>query len=222
MHKVYENDDVMMHFKKRYCHCCGKVLQTRKTERIVRKGDPEHSNYCHIGTKYRPHGDIMVIGREYYCPSCDKVFSCDEQGDVIVAQRYYNRKIVAPEEIENAKSKKIQKACKQIGKMRWLLFIPVLGGLICQFKIFNGCLNVYTKEKDIHKLTLSAILVFIGVALAIKIGLFFANVELLKSYETILMLIPSLFFSNIPILWYINRILKKKNELKSDDSELKS
>ena len=34
--------------------------------------------------------------------------------------------------------------------------------LICAFKIFNGCLNVYTKDKDLHKLTLSAILVFIN------------------------------------------------------------
>ena len=109
MHKVYENDDVMMYFKKRYCHCCGKVLQTRKTERVVKKGDPKHSKYCYIGTKYKPHGDILVVGKEYYCPSCGKSFSCEEQEAVIIAQQFYKRKIVAPEEIENAKSRKIQK-----------------------------------------------------------------------------------------------------------------
>ena len=46
MHKVYENDDLMMYFKKRYCHCCGKVLQRKRTERVVRKGDPDHKAYC--------------------------------------------------------------------------------------------------------------------------------------------------------------------------------
>lgn len=42
MHKIYENDDLMMYFKKRYCPCCGKVLQIEKKERIVKKGDPDH------------------------------------------------------------------------------------------------------------------------------------------------------------------------------------
>ena len=86
MHKVYENDDLMMYFKKRYCHCCGKVLQIKRCERVVKKGDPDHAQYCHIGTTYKPHGDILVIGKEYYCTSCNKNFSCDEQGRVIDAQ----------------------------------------------------------------------------------------------------------------------------------------
>ena len=72
MHKVYENDDLMMYFKKRYCHCCGKVLQRKRTERVVRKGDPDHRAYCTIGRSYKPYGDILVIGKEYFCSSCNK------------------------------------------------------------------------------------------------------------------------------------------------------
>ena len=36
MHKIYENDDLMMYFKKRYCYYCGEVLKTHKTERIIK------------------------------------------------------------------------------------------------------------------------------------------------------------------------------------------
>jgi len=101
MHKIYENDDLMMYVKKRYCHCCGNELQIKQTERIVRKGDPDHKAYCSIGTSYKPHGDILVIGRGYYCPLCNKEFSCDEQGKVIEAQNRYKTKVVTREEIDN-------------------------------------------------------------------------------------------------------------------------
>ena len=103
MHKVYENDYLMMYFIKRYCHCCGNVLKRKRIERIVRRGDPDHSSYCNVGTKYRPYDDILVIGKEYYCPSCDKSFSCDEQSEIIDAQKYYGRRIVSKAEIDRIK-----------------------------------------------------------------------------------------------------------------------
>ena len=210
MHKVYENDDLMMYFKKRYCHCCGSVLQRKRTERIVRKGDPEHSRYCNIGTSYKPHGDIQVIGTEYYCPSCNKTFTCDEQGEVIDAQKYYGRSIVSEDEICNVKNNQMLTAITAILKMRWLLLIPVIGGLICTFKIFNGCLQKKTNDKDLHKLILSGVLLLIGVALIIKLVISIINVEFLDKYQTIFMLIPSLLSFNMPILWYINHTFKRK------------
>ena len=210
MHKVYENDDLMMYFKKRYCHCCGKVLQRKKTERVVRKGDPDHRAYCTIGRSYKPYGDILVIGKEYFCSSCNKSFSCDEQGKVIEAQKHYKRHIVTDEEIANVKNQKLIIVNDRILKMRWLLLFPVIGGIICTFKIFNGCLREKTNNKDLHKLILSALLVFIGVAIVIKLVLSTVNNEMLNKYQTLFMLIPSLLSFNMPILWYINHTFKRK------------
>lgn len=210
MHKVYENDDLMMYFKKRYCHCCGKVLQRKKTERVVRKGDPDHRAYCTIGRSYKPYGDILVIGKEYFCSSCNKSFSCDEQGKVIEAQKHYKSHIVTDEEIANVKNQKLIIINDRILKMRWLLLFPVIGGIICTFKIFNGCLREKTNNKDLHKLILSALLVFIGVAIVIKLVLSTVNNEMLNKYQTLFMLIPSLLSLNMPILWYINHTFKRK------------
>ncbi|MBQ8324469.1 MAG: hypothetical protein IJX82_04890 [Clostridia bacterium] len=209
MHKVYENDDLMMLFKKRYCHCCGGVLQTRKNERIVRKGDPNHKVYCTVGTKYKPYGDILVIGKEYHCPSCDKTFSCDEQGKVMEAQRYYQKKIVTDEELCQAYKSEILVSLKNILKLRWTLLIPVVGSLICMFYIFNGKLSEKTERNDGYNLLLSSILVFIGVAIAVKIVLsMFNNIHFINNYKTIFMLMPSLLSFNVPALWYINHKFK--------------
>ena len=208
MHKVYENNDLMMYFKKRYCHCCGNILQRKKTERIVHKGDPEHSIYCNIGTSYKPYRDILVIGKEYYCRFCDKPFSCDEQTNVIETQKHYKRNIVTEEEINDVKNNNMLIANSNILKMRWLLLIPVIGWLICTFKIFNGCLSEKTKHKDLHTLTLVSVILFIAVALATKLVLGVINNNFTNAYKTILILIPSLFLFNIPTLWYINRLFR--------------
>lgn len=101
MHKIYENDDLMMYVKKRYCRCCGGVLKRQKTERIVRKGDPEHHAYCTIGRGYKPHSDILVIGMQYYCEKCKLEFSCQEQAYIIKAQKELNRKLVSSDEVRS-------------------------------------------------------------------------------------------------------------------------
>ena len=121
----------MVYFKKRYCRYCGNVLQRKRTERIVREGDADHEEYCSIGRSYHFYGDILVIGKEYYCPHCDKHFSCEEQAKVIEAQIQCIRKIVSPEEIEIARQNAVVKAKQNIYKSRWLLLIPFIGGIIC-------------------------------------------------------------------------------------------
>lgn len=208
MHKVYENDDLMMYFKKRYCHCCGKVLQRKRTERIVREDDFDHSKYCSVGTDYKPYGDILVIGKEYYCPSCDKAFSCDEQSKIIDAQKYYKRNAVTEEEINNVKSKAAIIENNSILKMRWLLLLPIVGALMCTFKIFNGPLSAKTNSKDLQKLILVSLFIFIGVALIMKFALSIANVDLTDTYKNIIIFIPSLLLFNVPTLWYINHTFK--------------
>ena len=209
MHKIYENDDLMMFLKKRYCHCCGGVLQSKKNERIVRKDDPDHKAYCTVGRYYKPYGDILVIGKEYYCPSCDKTFSCDEQGKVIEAQNYYQKKIVTDEQISEAHKNEMFISRQYLVKLRWTLLIPVVGSLICTFYIFNGKLSEITGNRDGSKLLLSSILLFIGVALAAKLVLsMFNNIDFINNYITLFMLIPSLLSVNIPTLLYINHKFK--------------
>ena len=154
MHKIYENDDLMMYFKKRYCHCCGTSLQRKRTERIVRKGDPEHKAYCMVGTTYKPYGDILVIGKEYHCPSCGKSFSCDEQEKVIEAQKYHQKKILTIEEINDTYSNNVQVSVQNIAKLRWMLLLPIIGGLISMFIISNGKLSEKTNSKAVVKLLL--------------------------------------------------------------------
>ena len=209
MHKVYENDDLMMYFKKRYCHCCGEVLHKKRTERIVRKSDPDHSYYCHIGTTYKPHGDILVVGKEYFCSSCNKVFSCDEQSEITDAQKHYKKYIVTTEEINIVKNKNIETARKCILKMRWLLLIPIIGVILCDFKIFNGCLRTQTKPKDSPRIVLSTI-IFILVAIAVKLVLSLINIEILNAYSRIIMAILGSLAANIPTLILINTRFKKK------------
>lgn len=205
MHKVYENDDLMMYFKKRYCHCCGGELQKKRCERIVRKGDPDHKTYCSIGTNYKPYGDILVVGKEYYCPSCNKTFSCDKQGKVIEAQKYYQKKVVTDEEISNTYKNELMISEQNIKKLRCLLLIPIIGHFICTYYIFNGKLSAKTTKGDLHKLTISALLVFIGVALIAKVVLsMFNNIDFIRNYQSIFMLIPSLVSFNIPLFKYIN------------------
>lgn len=205
MHRVYENDDLMMYFKKRYCHYCGKVLLRKKSERIVQKGDPDHQTYCHVGTTYKPYGDILVISKKYYCPSCDKLFTCDEQGRVIDAQKHYQKKIVSDEEIRNVYNSKVLKSTKDVKKLRWVLLIPVVGSFICTFYIFNGKLSQISKDRDLRKITFASILIFIGVALFAKFVLsMFDGVDFINDNKKILMLIPSLLSFNIPTLWYVN------------------
>ena len=210
MHKVYENDDLMMYFKKRYCHCCGEVLHRKRTERVVHKGDPDHGVYCTIGGSYRPYGDILVIGKEYFCSSCNKSYSCDEQSEIKKAQKFYQRWIVTKEEITNVKNQNLMIANDRILKMRWILLIPIIGCFICHFVIFNGCLSEKTKSKDLKKLTLSSVLFFIGVALIIKIVIQVSNIDITENYKTLIMLIPSLVSVNLPTLWYINHTFKRK------------
>ncbi len=151
----------------------------------------------------------MVVSKKYYYPLCDKVYSCDEQGRVIEAQKLYKRKIVTNEEINKVYSNKVLLSMKKIKKHRWILLFPIIGGIICMFLVFNGELSKKTKSKDGIKLLLSSVLVSVGVALIIKLVCsMFDYIELINTYKNIFMLIPFLLSFNFPILWYINHKLK--------------
>lgn len=209
MHKIYENDDLMMYVRKRYCCRCGGVLNRKKTERIVKKGDPDHGAYCSIGGSSHHYGDILVIGREYYCPCCRRAFSCDKQGNVMDAQKYYQRKIVSEEEIALVEKILLRKEVRQILRCRWLLLLPGLGSLICLFMITNTRLSQLTRENDPNKLLTAWLLVFFCVGMILKIVLgYFEDVEFIRTYRSMIMLVSALLSVNIPTLWYINRTFK--------------
>ena len=73
------------------------------------------------------------------------------------------------------------------------------------YYIFNGKLSAKTTKGDLHKLTISALLVFIGVALIAKVVLsMFNSIDFISNYQSIFMLIPSLLSFNIPAFKYIN------------------
>lgn len=210
MHKIYENDDVMMYFKKRRCHRCGNVLKRKKIKRIVKKGDPDHKSYCYDGKgAYHPYGDILFICEEYYCSRCNKSFSCNEQGEVIDAQKYYKKNIVSQNEISFVQNIKLIKEIKRINKFKWFLLIPVLGGIFCITYIFLSKLSEKMETNDDKKILLSSLFIFIGVALIIKfITNLFVDNAFIKNYQTIIMLVPSLLSFNIPTFWYINHKFK--------------
>lgn len=205
MHKVYENNDLMMYFKKRYCHVCGKALQKKRSERIIMKGDPEHKTYCTVGTTYKPYGNIMVIGKEYYCYCCEKTFTCDEQSKIIEAQKHYGKKIVTEQEIQNVQSNGLIVSMHNIKKARWLLLIPVVGGLVCSYGIFNGKLQIMTENRDGAKLLFASVAAVVLIALVMKLLLaIFSGNEFVAQYSNLLMIMPATFAFNFPVLWYIN------------------
>lgn len=205
MHKVYENDDLLMYFKKRYCHVCGKTLQRKRSKRIVRKGDPDHKTYCTVGKYYKPYGDILVIGKEYFCSCCNTSFTCDRQSEVIDAQKYYRKKIVTEQEIQQVQANGQITAIQNIKKARWLLLIPIIGGLVCSFSIFNGKLQERSQNNDGGKLLFASVVAAVCIALLIKFLLaMFAGNAFVAQYDDIMIIISAALAFNLPVLWYIN------------------
>ena len=207
MRKAYENNDLMMYVCKRYCCRCGGVLKRKKSERIVKKGDPEHTKeYWTI------NDDILVIGREYYCPSCRRAYSCDTQGKVMEAQKYYQRNIVSEGEIALAEKILLRKEVRQILRCRWLLLLPGLGSLICLFMITSTRLYQLSRNINPNNLIWIWPLVFSCVGMILKIVLgYFEDVEFIRAYQTLIIVVSGLYAVNIPTLWYINRTFNRSS-----------
>ena len=196
----------MMYFKKRYCRCCGGILKRKRTERVVRRGDSDDYLCCNrFGGRYDA---VLVIGTDYYCPACDKMFYCDEQSNIICAQKHFQRKIVSEKEICFACNKRLDSSVQRIKKHKWLFLIPIIG-LLLTFLFMPEALEKNTNPKDKVYLISSPFIVFICVAGAIKLLLsMYGSIQVLNDHQRLIMLIPALLSSGLPIFWYINHKFK--------------
>lgn len=76
--KYYNNDVLYTKFKKHYCFECGAVLTCVKTSKVVNSKSDEAKNYdFSLGDGFMS-GDVEFIGKEFYCPICEKRISIDE------------------------------------------------------------------------------------------------------------------------------------------------
>ena len=125
------------------------------------------------------------------------------------AQKYYKRKIVFEGEITLVEKDQLRNAVRQLLRCRWLLLLPGLGSLICSYMISNTRLSQLTRKRDGTKLIMTWMLVFLGVGLVVKKVLgFFEDVEFIRTYRSMIMLVSALLSVNIPTLCYINRTFK--------------
>ena len=227
MQKVYENKDLMMYFKKRYCRCCGKPLSNRKSERVVKKGDPDHFEYCTIGNGFSPHKDILVVGVEYYCEHCDKAFSCEEQGEIQRAQKYFGRKIVSEDEVafvnidsdgsvvgtRERVDKKGGEKIVVLKKNRRYLWIPVIGLIMFSLKTKNKYYSLLD-YRITRIITLFSIIIAEILYILIFRALKNANLlsEVLIKSSNIGKVIVALLVCNIPTIIHVNHRIKKEKQ----------
>lgn len=231
MHKIYENNDLMMYARKRYCHYCGRPLSHRRCERIVRKSDPDHRKYCSsfgvrpfvfVG-KYRLHGDLRVIGTEYYCEHCDKSFSCDEQGEIKNAQNYFVRHVVSKEEVDYVVKGKyipLEKQNQLINKedvftnilerYKPLLWIPILGCFVFWNKIPRQIIDQTTITKTRRKsFVLSFFALLLVSAIFIGVGSVFSRLETFARIGTVIGISLSTILYNETSLLCVNQKIKE-------------
>jgi len=215
--KGYESSiSLGMIFKKMYCHKCGFKLEKKKISNIYKKGDPNFSNDI-LGRRQIGMDRKEVVHYIYRCPNCSSEITYDEQCKVTKKQKKLKRIILnedSVEEIYNNKNICIQIARKRILKMRWLLLLPLFGGVICMVYIFSGCLSEKVEKRDLHKLTCSSILILIGAALGLKWLFSAANISFINGCRTteIIIIVLLLLLYNLPVLLYINRVFDNQNE----------
>ena len=232
MHKVYENKDLMMYFRKRYCRCCGKPLTHRRCERVVRKGDEDHFEYCTIGRGYKPHGDILVVGVEYYCEHCCKAFSCDEQSDIKRAQKILGKKIVSEDEIAYVKTgctgsikgakERIEKEggetvaiLKKNKRYLWIPFVGLIAFLRKTEKKHFSSFAYYLTSLASFFFILIAEFLYTFLFRTLKVANLLPAV-IIENYD-IGMLVVALLVCNIPAIIAVNRKIKKLTKSKENN-----
>lgn len=219
MYYIRENNDLDRHLKKRYCHCCGRELETRWVEKPFKEQYIEifGERYYYIRTfgKWCFYDDkIVLLTNEYHCSDCDKSFSVYEQRDIIQAQKELDRNILSEQEIANSKEHNLLLATQKIKDMRWLSWIPCLGGIALYWKAFSYPLSKKSKGTDSWKILVAS---FANIAiLLLAWGILFKivsidgiNPNIQFILKRVIPQITSLWSFNLPILWYINNRFPK-------------
>ena len=85
-------------FRKCYCVKCGTKLIRKKTEKVVKRGDPEHRKYN--GTNQRYPFDILVKSFVWLCPNCGQETTYDEQMRYVKIQKKLKVKILDEQTIQ--------------------------------------------------------------------------------------------------------------------------
>ena len=211
MRKVYVNNDLSMYFKKKHCRYCGHILEIKKTKRIVTPYDSEYGSYC-MGRCNIPDGDLLVIGKDYYCPHCERIFLCQEQSKITRAQKFFGKKIVSEEEIAEAEHQMLMKRMQLMLKLRWMLLIPFFGSLAYLCMIAAGMISEIEEPKDmkiLHCTSIGGLLVSLCIE---KLILHFGNIDGNSIWGIVLGIVLEImpfWMFNLPMLIYITHRCKQ-------------
>lgn len=193
-----------MIFRKMYCCKCGAKLNKRKISEVRQKGDPGYQNQL-LGHATIGMDSVEVASYVYQCPRCSNIVTYEEQLKISKTQKHRGQMVLSEEESTQIQNDPMTSSLRTLRKLRWVLLLPLIGSMICIGYIFAGRLSRITDANDVRKVMFASVLILTGVALVTKIVLsFFGDIDFLHQYQSVIMLVPSIFAFNIPTLWYIN------------------
>jgi predicted RNA-binding Zn-ribbon protein involved in translation (DUF1610 family) len=193
-----------MIFRKMYCCKCGAKLNKRKTSEVRHKGEPGYKDYI-LGHATIGMDTVEVASYVYQCPNCGNTVTYEEQLAISKAQKHHGHMVLPETESTPIENDSMASSLRTLRKLRWVMLLPLVGSLICICYVFAGRLSRIADGDDGRKVVFASILVLTGVALAVKLVLgFFGNIDFLKQYQSVIMLVSSMFAFNVPTLWYIN------------------
>lgn len=203
--------DFRILFRKFYCPICGQKLKV--VMEVNKLTDKQKERYYQ---ELYPYGvpiniDVGKAKQMFKCNYCNYYNTTDNQLLINKKQKHLKKKIITEEEIGTVKLEKLCIEKKTILNLRWLLLLPVIGGIICTFVIlFSSLLKMYGRQSR-HILVWSPIVISLIVLVILRAVLsMFNDVDFIINYRNWIMLIPSLLSYNIPVLIYINRNFSTK------------
>lgn len=97
-----------MLWKKMYCSQCGKPLLKKKVSNTYKRGDPGFKTFLLGGViSVYSYTEVTYI---YFCPTCRREISYDDQIEVERTQKKLGRKVVSVEEIPDGSKRRKERA----------------------------------------------------------------------------------------------------------------
>lgn len=209
---------MIFYHAKKHCRCCGKELEKRRVQEPLKGryvnifGAQFYLVHTRVGWTFYDDDDAYIYVDEYYCKNCDKAFSFKETYLITTFQKKLNKTVIPEDEFLLFKEKHIEKLTQSIKKLKWLSFIPCLGGIILSWKTFMYPLSEKSKSRDSYNIGIASLVSMIVFLLISKILFNFILVDAVSpniayALKNILPWFVSLWAFNIPVLWYINHKL---------------